>query len=167
MNMIIRGGVLLGVLVTAYSWLFAFTGMHKRPGADITFIIVVTIIEIAVLVWALKKTAAQGRTWMGQVSAGTMLAFVGGSLIFATSYMLVTQLYPNYFAEANVATEAAYRAGGMNDAAVQAAMAKLAAAQTPVANSVSGFVGTVLTGLILSAILGIWIRHKGPKGATA
>ncbi len=165
MNMIIRGGVMLGVLVTAFSWLFAFTGMHKNPGADMTFIIVATVIEIAVLVWALRKTATQGRTWMGQVSAGTMLAFVGGSLIFATSIMLVSYLYPNYFAEANVATEAAYRARGMDDAAVQAAMAKLTAAQTPVAQGLNGFVGTVLTGLIMSAILGIWIRHKGPEAA--
>jgi len=165
MNMIIRGGVLLGVLVTAYSWLFAFTGMHKRPGAEMTFIIVATIIEIAVLVWALKKTAAQGRTWMGQVSAGTMLSFVGGALIFATSFMLVTYLYPNYFAEANVATAAAFRASGLDDAAVQAKMAALAPAQTPLANSVTGFTGTVVTGLVMSAILGIFIRHKGPKAA--
>ncbi len=167
MNMIIRGGVLLGVLVTAFSWLFAFTGMHKRPGADMTFIIVATIIEIAVLVWALRKTAAQGRTWMGQVSAGSMLAFVGGALIFATSFMLVTQLYPNYFAELNAATAAGLRASGMDDAAVQAELAKLAPSQTPLANSVTGFVGTVLTGLIVSAILGIWIRGKGPKAAAA
>ena len=55
------------------------------------------------LIWALKKTAAQGRTYFGQVSAGTMLAFVGGCLIFATSWMLATQLYPDYFAEVNAA----------------------------------------------------------------
>jgi hypothetical protein len=167
MNMIIRGGVLLGVLVTAFTWLFAFTGMHKSPGADMTFIIVATIIEIAVLVWALRKTAAQGRGWMGQVSAGTMLAFVGGCLIFATSFMLVAQLYPNYFAEVNAAATAAFRAKGMDDAAIAAELAKLAPSQTPLAQSVTGFVATVVTGLIVSAIAAIWIRHKGPQPAGA
>ena len=165
MNMIIRGGVLLGVLVTAFTWIFAFTGMHKNFGGAMTFPLVATLIEIGVLVWALKKTAAQGRTWFGQVSAGTMLAFVGGCLIFATSFMLVTQLYPNYFAEVNAAGAEFYRSKGMNDAAIAAELAKMAPSQTPLAQSVIGFVATVVTGFVSSAILAIWIRHRGPKPA--
>ncbi len=146
MNVIIRGGVLLGVLVTIFSWGFAFSGMHKAATAATTFIGVATLIEVVVLIWALKKTAAQGRRYLGQVSAGTMLAFVGGCLIFATSWMLVTQLYPAYFSE--LASEEAR-------------------ATTPLANSVSGFLGTVITGLVVSAIAAIWIRSKEPKSAAA
>lgn len=167
MNVIIRGGVLLGVLVTIFSWGFAFSGMHKNASAESTFALVATLIEVGVLIWALKKTAAQGRTWFGQVSAGTMLAFVGGCLIFATSYMLVTQLYPSYFAEFNAASVERSRALGMDDAAIQAALAKAAPNQTPLVSSVTGFVMTVLTGLIVSAVAAIWIRHKGPQPAAA
>jgi len=167
MNMIIRGGVMLGVLVTIWSWAFAFTGMHKNPNGSLIFPIVATLIEIAVLIWALRKTAAQGRGWFGQVSAGTMLAFVGGSLIFATSFMLVTQLYPTYVAEANAAMAEAFRAKGMDDAAVQAEMAKLAPSQTPLALSVTGFVATVVTGLVVSLIIATFVRSKAPKPVAA
>jgi len=167
MNVIIRGGVLLGVLVTIFTWIFAFSGMHKNIGAAMTFPIVATVIEIGVLVWALKKTAAQGRRYMGQVSAGTMLAFVGGSLIFATSWMLTAQLYPSYFAEVNAAGTEYFRAQGMDDAAIQAELAKSAAMQTPAMQAIMGFAATVITGLIVSLITAIWIRNKGPKPAAA
>ena len=167
MNVIIRGGVLLGVLVTIFTWIFAFSGMHRNIGAAMTFPIVATLIEIGVLIWALKKTAAQGRRYMGQVSAGTMLAFVGGCLIFATSIMLVTQLYPSYFAEVNAAGAEYYRAQGMDDAAIQAELAKMAPMQTPLAQGVTGFVATVITGLVVSAIAAIWIRSKGANAAAA
>ena len=167
MNMIIRGGVMLGVLVTIWSWVFAFTGMHKNMAAAMAFPLVATVIEIAVLVWALKKTAAQGRGWGGQVSAGTLLSFVGGCLILATSYMLVTSLYPNYFAELNAACAEYWRAQGKDDAFIQAELAKAAPMQTPTAQAVMGFVATVVTGFIVSAIAAIWIRHKGPKPAAA
>ena len=165
MNVIIRGGVLLGVLVTIFTWIFAFSGMHRNIGAAMTFPIVATLIEIGVLIWALKKTAAQGRRYMGQVSAGTMLAFVGGCLIFATSIMLVTQLYPSYFAEVNAAGAEYYRAQGMDDAAIQAELAKMAPMQTPLAQGGTGFVATVLTGFLVSLIAAIWIRNKEPKPA--
>jgi len=167
MNMIIRGGVMLGVLVTIWSWAFAFIGLHKNPNGSMIFPIVATLIEIAVLIWALKKTAAQGRGWIGQVSAGTLLAFVGGSLIFATSYMLVTSLYPTYVAEANAAMAEAFRARGMDDAAVQAEMAKMAPGQTPVMLALTGFAATVVTGLVVSMIIATFVRNKGPRPVAA
>ncbi len=160
MNVIIRGGVLLGVLVTAWSWIFAFTGMHKNIPLMMVFPIVATVIEIVVLVWALKKTAAQGRKWFGQVSAGTMLAFVGGSLIFATSWMLVTMLYPNYFAELNEACRNFYAASGMDQATIDKTMAESAKTQSAGMQGVIGFTATVVTGLIASAIIAIWVRAK-------
>jgi hypothetical protein len=165
MNVIIRGGVLLGVLVTIFTWIYTFSGMHRNIGAAMTFPLVATLIEVVVLVWALKKTAAQGRHYLGQVSAGTMLAFVGGCLIFATSWMLTAQLYPDYFAEVNAAGAEYYRAQGMDDAAVQAELAKSASMQTSGMQAVMGFVATVITGLIVSAVAAIWIRHKGAKPA--
>jgi hypothetical protein len=167
MNVIIRGGVLLGVLVTIFTWIYAFSGMHRNFGAAMTFPLVATLIEVGVLIWALKKTAAQGRHYLGQVSAGTLLAFVGGCLIFATSFMLVSQLYPSYFAEVNAAGTEYYRARGMDDAAIQIELARSTAMQTPAMQAVMGFVMTVLTGLVVSAIAAIWIRNREPKPTAA
>ncbi len=161
MKTIIRDGVLLGFLVTLWMFIFGLTGMHKNAGLAMVFILVATVIEIGVLVPALRKTAAQGRGWLGQVSAGTLLAFIGGCLIFAMSLLFVNSIQPNYMAESNAAMEAMMRSQGMDEAAIQAALAQ----STPVGQAFSGFVGTVITGLVASAILGFFIRSKGPAAS--
>ncbi len=163
MKTIIRGGILLGILVTIWAYIFGLTGMHRNMGAALLFPIVATVIELAVLLWALKRTAAEGRRWFGQVSAGTLLAFVGGCLILATSYIYVTQIHPTYMSEVHEAGLASYRAQGMDEAKIQQLTAQQAPYQTPMAQAVMGFVATVLTGFFLSAILGFFIRSKDPQ----
>jgi hypothetical protein len=165
MKTIIRGGILLGILVSIWTYIFGTLGMHKNMATSILFPIVATIIELGVLVWGLKRTAAEGRRWFGQVSAGTLLAFVGGCLILATSYLYVTQVHPTYMSEMNEAALAFYRSQGMDEAKIQQMMAQQAPYQAPMAQAVMGFVGTVVTGFILSAILAIFIRNKAPQAA--
>lgn len=161
MKTIIRDGVLLGFLVTLWIFIYGLTGMHRNLGLAMVFPIVATVIEIGVLIPALRKTAAQGRGWLGQVSAGTLLAFVGACLIFAMSYFFVTTIQPTHLAEANEAMEAMMRAKGMADAEIQTALAQ----NTPVAGAFTGFVATVLTGFVASAIIGFFIRNKGSRAA--
>ena len=161
MKTIIRDGVLLGFLVTLWIFIYGLTGMHKTVALAMLFPIVATLIEIGVLVPALKKTAAQGRGWLGQISAGTLLAFVGGCLIFAMSYLFVTTIQPSYTAESNAAATAMMQAKGMAEADIQAALAQ----STPINGAFTGFVATVLTGFVASAILGFFIRHKGARAA--
>lgn len=167
MKTIIRGGILLGILVTIWTYIFGLTGMHKNMGAAMLFPVVATVIELAVLVWALRKTAAEGRNYFGQVSAGTLLAFVGGCLILATSYLYVTRVHPTYRAEVHEAGIAMNRAQGMDEAKIQQLVAQQEPYQTPMAMAAMGFVATVITGLILSAILAIFIRSKAPRAPAA
>ncbi|MEO6463498.1 MAG: DUF4199 domain-containing protein [Candidatus Eisenbacteria bacterium] len=163
MKTIIRGGILLGVLVTIWTYIFGLTGMHKNMGSAMMFPIVATVIELGVLLWALRRTAAEGRNWFGQVSAGTMLAFVGGCLILATSYIYLTQIHPTYPNEVHEAGLALYRSQGMPEARIEELTALQAPYEAPMAKAVMGFVATVITGLILSAILAIFIRSKAPR----
>lgn len=165
MKTIIRGGILLGILVTIWTYIFGATGMHKSATGALVFACVATLIELVVLAWALKRTAAEGRRWIGQVSAGTLLAFVGGCLILATSYLYMTQVNPTYMSEVREAGVAALRAQGLDDAAIQKRMDLQAMYGTPMAQAVTGFVMTVITGFVLSAILGIFIRNKAPQAA--
>lgn len=167
MKTIIRGGILLGILVTIWTYIFGLTGMHKNMGAAILFPIVATVIELAVLLWALRRTAAEGRSWFGQVSAGTLLAFIGGCLILATSYLYVTQIHPTYMSEVREAGLAFNRSQGMEEAKIQELTAQQAPYQTAMIQAVMGFVATVITGFILSAILAIFIRSKAPRAAAA
>jgi hypothetical protein len=163
MKTIIRGGILLGVLVTIWTYVFGLSGMHRNMGTAMLFPIVATVIELAVLVWALRRTAAEGRGWGGQVSAGTLLAFIGGCLIFATSIFYVSMVHPTYFAEVNAAGEAFYRSQGWDEARIQQAMAQSAPMQTPMIQGLMGLAATVITGLVLSMILGLFIRSRTPQ----
>jgi hypothetical protein len=165
MKTIIRGGVLLGILVTIWTYIFGMTGMHRNMAAAMAFPLVATLLEVAVLVWALKRTAAEGRRWLGQVSAGTMLAFVAGALIFATSYFYVTWFHPTYFAEVNAAGEAFLRSQGMAEAEIQSQLAQQAPYQTAGMQALIGFCATVITGLLASAVIGLFIRNKAPQPA--
>ena len=162
MKTIIRGGILLGVLMTIWMFIFGAMGLHRTPTGPLVWACVATLIELAVLVWGLRRTAAEGRRWFGQVSAGTMLAFVGACVIFAASYFYVTSLNPGYIGEYLEATAATLRASGKDEAAVQAQMAEMAKMSTPVWQALSGFIATVVMGFILSAILGLFIRSKSP-----
>jgi len=163
MKTVIRGGILLGILVSIWTFIYGAAAMHKSASTAMLFPLVATVIELVVLVWALRRTAAEGRRYMGQVSAGTLLAFVGGCLILATSYLYVTQFHPTMMAEANEATIAAFRSQGWDEAKIQQTMAAQAPYQTAIAQAVVGFLATVITGVVLSAILAIFIRSKAPK----
>jgi uncharacterized protein DUF4199 len=167
MKTIIRGGILLGILVTIWMFIFGAMGLHRTLTGPLVWACVATLIELAVLVWGLRRTAAEGRRWFGQVSAGTMLAFVGGCVIFAASYFYVTSMNPGYIGEAMESTAAALRASGKDEATVQAQMAEMAKMATPVWQALTGFIATVVMGFILSAILGLFIRAKGTAAPAA
>ena len=163
MKTIIRGGILLGILVTIWTYIFGQTGMHQNVGTAMLFPLVATVLELAVLVWALRRTAAEGRRYFGQVSAGTLLAFIAGCLVFATSYFYVSQVHPTYLAEVNEAGLALYRSQGMSEEEIQRITATQAPFQSAMAQAVMGFVGCVVTGFLLSLLLAIFIRSKAPK----
>ena len=81
MNPILSAGVVIGVLCSAWTFVLGFTGLYKSPSANVVFISVAMAIEIVVLTWGLRRTAAEGRAYGGQILAGTMMAIVGGVII--------------------------------------------------------------------------------------
>lgn len=140
MNPIFAGGISIGVLVAAWTFVFGFTGWYRDPTMASTFIGVATVIEIVVLLWALRKTAAQGRTYSGQVVAGTMIAVIGGAMVFCGSLLFTTVV----FRDAIEGTQSAL---------------------SPLQNALSGFLGTFMTGVVATAIIAVWIRARGPVKA--
>jgi len=130
MTPILSAGVLIGILCSVWTFVLGFTGLYKSPSANLVFISVAMAIEIVVLTWGLRRTAAQGRGYGGQIVAGTMMAIVGGVIIIASSLLFTTVVFP-------------------------------ASSATPMAQAMSGFVGTVVTGIVASAIIGIVVRRRG------
>ena len=162
MNPIVRGGLVLGAACGGWIFVNGLLGWYKDPAMYGSFVPIVTAIEIIVLVWTLRQTAALGRTYSGQVVAGTMVAVIGGVIIIAASMIFSTVLYPNYFEEINAMTRDMALKAGRNAGEVDAIIAAAAPMQTPVAAALAGFIGCVLTGVIGSAIIAIWVRAKGP-----
>jgi hypothetical protein len=161
MNPILSAGLLIGVLCGVWTFVMGFTGWYKDPVLANVFFVVIAI-EIGGLIWGLRKTAAQGRTYGGQILAGTMMAIVAGVIIIASSLVFTTVVFPDYLADTEQTYRSVLRQQGKSEAEIAAAFEASAAAATPMGQAMSGFFGTLLTGIIASAVIGIFIRSHGP-----
>ena len=167
MHPILAGGFLIGGLCSAWIFVNGVTGFYKDPVMSARFVPVVSMLEIAALIWALRRTAAQGRTYSGQIVAGTVMAMIGAAIIFCASMAFTTFFYPHYFTEINDMSREVMRKGGQSDQQIDAAIAAVAGWQTPVAFALAGVLGTVVTGVVASAIIAVWIRSRTEPGTAA
>ena len=161
MPLTIRAGLVLGALVVAWMFLMGFTGWYKDPVLLNLFWIVV-LIQIAVLIWALTKTAPVNG-YARQVLSGTLISVIASIPIFAGSLVFTLVAFPNYFAEMAAVQEEMLRKAGRTEAEIQTAFELSAAGATPMAQAIAGVVGTVLTGIFASAMIAVFHRRRaGP-----
>ena len=116
-------------------------------------------LEIGIVIWALRK-AAPSATWGGQIVNGFVLSLVASVIIFAGSLLFTTVAFPNYFTELQSAQAEMLKAQGLSEADIKMQVAAAAAMQTPFINAITGVVGTVVTGLVVAAIAGLFLRRK-------
>ena len=158
MSIPIRAGVLLGVLCVCWTFVMGFTGWYKDPVMLNLFFLVIPL-EIGIVIWALRKTAA-GATWGRQVVNGLVLCLVASVIIFVGSLLFTTVVFPNYFADIQAAQTEMLKSAGMSADQINSQVAAAAAMQTPLMNAISGVIGTVVTGVIVAAIAGAFLRKK-------
>jgi len=158
MNVPIRAGVLLGVLCVFWTFMMGITGWYKDPVMLNLFFLVIPL-EIGIVVWALRKTAA-GATWGGQVVNGLVLSLVASVIIFVGSLLFTTVAFPNYFNDIQAAQTEMLTSAGMSADQIKSQVAAAAARQTPFMNAISGVIGTVVTGVAVAAIAGAFLRKK-------
>jgi hypothetical protein len=162
MNPILAAGVTIGVLCGVWTFVMGFTGWYKEPSLANLFFLVV-LIEIGGLIWGLRRTAAEGRTYGGQVVAGTMMAVVAGVIIIASSLIFTTVAFPEYFSEIEAAQRQMLQAEGKSEAEIAETIAAGSVAATPMAQAMSGFIGTLITGILASAVIALFVRgHQTP-----
>lgn len=159
MNPILSAGLLIGVLCSIWTFVMGMTGWYKDPAMTKVFFIVIPI-EIGGLIVGLRQTARLGKTYGGQIVAGTMMAIVAGVIIVASSLLFTTVLFPDYVTELENATRAALLRQGRSEADVAEALRANAASATPMAQAMSGFIGTLITGIVASAVIGVFVRSK-------
>jgi hypothetical protein len=154
-----KAGIVLGVLVAVWTFIMGFTGWYKHPTLLNLFWVVI-LIQIGVLVWGLRLTALEGRSYWGQVGAGTLMSLVGGVIIFLGSMLFTSVVFPEYFRELRQMGEEVFRAQGMSAADIKTALDNQARTQTPFMQAFSGFIGTVITGFVISLVAGAFLRKK-------
>lgn len=159
MKSTLKPGLVLGFVVVAWMFIVGFTGWYKDLVMVNMFYLVI-LFQIALLVWGLRITAAGGKTYGSQIGAGMIITMVGAVIIFIGSYCFTTIVFPNYFEEIRVMGEQALRAQGKSEKEIRALMEMSASMQTPFINAITGAVGTVVTGLVGSLIIAIFVRKK-------
>jgi len=166
MKPIPKAGIVLGVLVVIWMYVMGVTGWYKDPALLNLFYIVI-LVEVAVLFWGLKMTAAQGRGYGGQVGAGTLMSVIGAVIILVGSYLFTAFVYPNYFHELNETYRALGPSRGLTPEQVEAQLAAMAPMQTPLFNALTGAFMTVVTGFVASLIIGAFVKSKTPAATKA
>ena len=161
MSPITTGGLLIGVLCGIWTFVMGFTGWYKDPSKMAAFFVVI-LIEVGGLIWVLRKTAAEGRTYSGQVVAGTLASIIAGVVIIAASLLFTSVVFTDYFAELEAGYRNILRQQGKSDNEIASEIAAWLPSQTPMTQALNGFFGTFVTGVVVSAVVAIWIRARPP-----
>lgn len=159
MGAIVKWGVVLGLVVEVWTFVMGFTGWYKDPMMLNLFFLVIAF-QIVLLVLALRETAAAGRRYWGQVSAGTLVSAIAGILVVGGSLLFTTVVFPDYLRDLASIQEQMLRQAGQTEAQIRTAMEAYAKANTPMNNAMAGFVGTFLTGLVASLAIAGLVRAK-------
>ena len=161
MNPILSAGLLIGVLCGVWTFVMGLTGWYRDPMLLNLFFVVI-LIEIGGLVWGLRQTAAQGRGYGSQVIAGTMMAIVAGVVVICSSLLFTTVAYPDYFNELEALYIEMLQQQGLSESEIARQVSENRAANTPMGQAMQGFIGTLVTGILASAIIAIWVRSRHP-----
>ena len=157
MEIPIKYGVVLGVVVGALGFALATLGLHTNEMAPMVFVIAAIIINVVIVVLAVRQTAPRS-SWLQQVQNGLVLGMVAAVIIFLASWVMTALVFPNYYAEFAEAARARAVAGGLSAEEIEAAVAM--ATGTSVGSAFSGALGTVITSVVVAGIAGFFNRAR-------
>lgn len=159
-NPILKTGIIFGVVVEIWALIFAAAGMHRSPSLGPLFSIVAIVLTVAFVAWGLVQTKALGKKYMGQVVSGVLICLVAAVIIFFGSLLLNYVVFPDFIQEAVDVQMDIMAQRGMAQEEIEQQMSMTSFLFTPIAQAILGVVGTMVTGLIVSLILAIFIRQK-------
>lgn len=154
MRSTVTTGLLIGLVLGALTVFMGITGWYKDPNRLGYFAPAALILEVVGLVWGLRRTAAEGRTYSGQVVAGATISFIAALVVIPSSLLFTTVLYPDYFQQMARLNRETMAAAGAAETDIELAIASL----TPLRQALGGFIMTLTTGIMASAVIGLWIR---------
>ena len=159
MSLTVKGGLLIGVLCSIWMYVVGYTGWYLDPALQSMFFLVI-VIEIAVLFWMLRQLPDPQKTFAGILKAGTVMSLIAAAVIFVASYIFTSVAFPNYFEEVRAVGERMYREQNKSEEEIAAIMASMAPMQNSLVNALTGVIGTIVTGFLASAVLGMILKKK-------
>jgi uncharacterized protein DUF4199 len=165
-NPVLSAGLLIGVGCAIWTFVMGATGWYKDPAMMRMFYLVI-LFEVVGLVWGLRQTAHEGRGYGSQIIAGTMIAIVAGVVIICSSLLFTTVVYTDYFSELEAMNRHALAQQGMSPSEIDRTMRENAGFYTPMNSALQGFTWTLITGILASAVIAIWVRSRTPRPGPA
>ncbi|MEW6336314.1 MAG: DUF4199 domain-containing protein [Acidobacteriota bacterium] len=158
MNTTVKTALAIGALCVGWTFVMGVTGWYKHP-TMLNLFWVVAVIEIACLIWGLRRTATTLGYWP-QVGAGTAASALAGVIVFLGSLVFTTVAFPQYFEEIRAVQAELLRARGMSDADIAATQQIGASLQTPFWQALLGLIGTTVTGFLTSLVVAAFYRKR-------
>jgi len=155
----LSAGFLIGLLCGLWMLVMGFTGWYKDPALLNAFYLV-ALIQIGVLIWGLRQTAVDGKTYWQQVGTGTLMSVIGGVILFFVSLLFTTVIFPHYFEELRAIHAEILKSTGKSEAEIAAELEAGATMSTPFVSAISGFIGTVVTGFLASLVIAAFTRRR-------
>ena len=154
MKSIWKVGLMIAVFCCAWQWIMVSTGWLTNSRTSNLFYLVI-LIQIVILIWAMRHTATDNK-YGKQLLFGTLASATAAIFIFAFVLFLTKVLAPNLIGEIKAMQTAALKAAGRTEAEIGIAMTL----QTPLFQACQGFLGTIVTGFLASAVIAIFVRKK-------
>jgi hypothetical protein len=161
-NPVLSAGLLIGIACAAWTFLMGATGWYKDPAMTRVFYAVI-LFEISGLWWGLRRTAAEGRGYGSQIIAGTMMSIVAGVVIIISSLLFTTVLYTDYFSSLESLERQALAQQGKSAREIEQQIGRTLQSYTPMNYAISGFMGTLITGILASSLIAIGVRSRSPR----
>jgi Protein of unknown function (DUF4199) len=165
-NPVLSAGLLIGVGCAIWTFVMGATGWYKDPAMARLFYVVI-LFEIAGLWWGLRRTAAEGRGYGSQIIAGTMMSIVAGVVVILSSLLFTTVIYTDYLSGLESLDRQQLAQQGKSAAEIDVEIGKTLQFYTPMNYAIGGFMGTLITGIIASSIIGFWVRSRFPRSGPA
>jgi len=158
MNPTLSAGLLLGVLVAAWTFVMGFTGWYRHPSLLLLFWVVIPV-QIAVIVWGLRRTAPH-TNYGRQVVNGVVISVIASLIIFGASLLFTTVAFPQYFKELEALGRLKMAQDGLSPERIEELIRLQAPWQKPLPTAFSGVFGTWVTGLVTSLIAAAFLKKK-------
>ena len=158
MSSTVRTGLFIGVAVVAWTFVMGITGWYRHPTLLNLFWVVIPI-QIVLLVLGLRSSAPENG-YGKQVVSGTLASILAAILIFGGSILFTTVVFPSYFEELRTLQTSMLEKAGRSPAKIRTEVEAMAATQTPFLQALFGAIGTIVTGLVSSAVIAAFVRKK-------